>query len=93
VLLAAAVLGKVVGTGAPAVPKVGWAGGLALGLSVVPRAEIAMVILERGVSLGPWAVPPRLFSAGILVVLVTSALFPVLTDRLLDARPRLAGAS
>ena len=93
VLLAAAVLGKVVGTGAPAVPKVGWAGGLALGLSVVPRAEITMVILERGMSLGPWAVPPRLFSAGILVVLVTSALFPVLTDRLLDARPRLAGAS
>lgn len=87
VLLVAAVAGKVLGTGLPALPVAGTAGALALGVSVVPRAEITMVIMERGTELGPWAVPPQLFAGAILVTLATSAVFPVLTRRLLARHP------
>ncbi|MEX2465703.1 MAG: cation:proton antiporter [Gemmatimonadota bacterium] len=85
----AAIVGKVAGTTLPALPSLGWAGGLAVGMSVVPRAEIMMVIMERGLQLGAWAVPPRLFGASVGVVLVTSAVFPLLVGRLLEARPEL----
>lgn len=93
VLLLAAVSGKILGTGLPALPTAGTAGAVALGVSVVPRAEVAMVVMERGAGLGPWAVPPHLFGGAILVTLVTSALFPILTRRYLARHPDLVRAT
>ncbi|MFO7893624.1 MAG: cation:proton antiporter [Longimicrobiales bacterium] len=93
VLVVAAVGGKVLGTMAPAVPVSGWLAGLAVGISVVPRAEITMVVMERGTRLGDWAVPPDLFAGMFVVVLVTSAVFPLISRRLLEARPEIGGGS
>ncbi|MGM0563304.1 MAG: cation:proton antiporter [Pseudomonadota bacterium] len=52
VLLAAAVAGKLIGAGLPAWRRLGWQGGALVGLSMVPRAEIAMVVMQKGLAAG-----------------------------------------
>ncbi|MEF8816615.1 MAG: cation:proton antiporter [Salinibacter sp.] len=82
-LLAAAVLGKVVGAYVPALPVLGSSGALVLGLSLVPRAEVALVILQRGLELGAWAVPPTIFAQVVLVSAVTVLVMPFVLRPLL----------
>jgi hypothetical protein len=55
---------------------------------MIPRAEIAMVIMQKGHDLGSWAVPNHVLSAMVLVVLVTSVAAPVVLRRLLNRLPR-----
>lgn len=83
-LLAAAVAGKLLGTLLPSVASLGWRSALTLGVSLVPRAEIAMIIMEHGRQWGDWAVPAELFSAMVLVVLGTCLLAPLAMGRLID---------
>jgi Kef-type K+ transport system membrane component KefB len=90
-ILAAAVLGKVVGTVGPAWPLVGSSAALALGVSMVPRAEIAMVIVAEGRRLGAWAMPEELYGAMILMAAATCVVAPLLAAALLR-RAGLAGA-
>jgi Kef-type K+ transport system membrane component KefB len=84
VLLAAAAVGKVVGAGGSAVPVLGWSGGALLGVSMIPRAEIALLVMQRGQQLGDWAVPERLFAAVAVVALASSLLAPIAVARVLD---------
>mgnify|MGYP006293181933 CR=1 FL=1 len=90
IVLAAAVVGKVVGTFLPGWKLLGAAPALLLGVSMVPRAEISMIVMERGLAAGGDIVSPRLFGAMVLVTLVTSTVFPILTgwglDRSIEAR-------
>jgi Kef-type K+ transport system membrane component KefB len=88
VLLVAAVLGKVIGTIAPAVWRTSWTGAVLLGISLVPRAEITTIVMERGLQLGEWAVPPKVFAAMVLVVTVTSIVAPLLLRHLLQKWPQ-----
>jgi len=90
VILAAAILGKVVGTLLPAWPMVGASAALALGVSMVPRAEIAMVIVAEGRRLGNWAMPEELYGAMILVAAATCLFGPLLAAGALR-RAGLAG--
>jgi Kef-type K+ transport system membrane component KefB len=83
VLLAAAFVSKVVGTALPALPGSGLRRSFVLGLSMVPRAEIATVIMLRGATLGEWAVSPRLFAAMVVVVAATSIVTPLVVRPLL----------
>lgn len=76
VLLAVAVEGKLGGTMLPAWPSVGARGAAALGLSMVPRAEITAAVMPRGLELGEWAVTAELFAVMALVVVATSFLAP-----------------
>ncbi len=89
VLVAVAVLGKLLGAGLPALPIDGWAGAGLIGVSMVPRAEIALVVMQEGRHLGAWAVPDDIFSAMILVVVATCLTAPidlkVLLTRMLPA--------
>ncbi len=48
ILLVAAVLGKFIGTVAPAYRRIGRTGSLLLGVSMIPGAEIAMVVMRHG---------------------------------------------
>jgi len=77
VLLVVAIVGKLIGTWLPAVPAVGWSNALLVGISMVPRAEIAMVIIRRGRLLGEWAVPPHVFSAMVGVSFATCIIAPI----------------
>jgi Kef-type K+ transport system membrane component KefB len=78
VLLGIAILGKVVGTSGPALLTSNWTTALLLGVSMVPRAEITMVIMHRGLNLGEWAVPKEVFSSMALMSLITAIIVPIL---------------
>ncbi|NKB58264.1 MAG: cation:proton antiporter [Alphaproteobacteria bacterium] len=85
-LLIVAVTGKVVGAGVPALMTTSGAGALVIGVSMVPRAEIAMVIGQQARELGDWAMPPEVFSGIALVSLVTCLVTPFVVRALLKKR-------
>ncbi len=88
VLLAAAVLGKLVGTILPALAITEWTGAVLLGVSMVPRAEIAMLIMHQGRKLGPWAVPDELYAGMVVVTAGTCVLAPLALRPLLQRWPQ-----
>ncbi|NET34481.1 MAG: cation:proton antiporter [Cyanothece sp. SIO1E1] len=83
-LLIVAILGKIIGTSGPALVTVGWSSAVLLGLSMIPRAEIAMVIMQRGQQLGDWAVSPQVFAAMTIVSATTCIMTPLLLRPLLQ---------
>ena len=87
VLLIAAVAGKLVGAGVPTAVMVGVPSGVLIGISMVPRAEIALIVMQQGHALGAWAVPPELFAGMVVVSAVTSLIAPLALRPLLE-RPR-----
>lgn len=93
VLLVAAVAGKLIGTALPARWAAPRGSALPIGVSMVPRAEIAMVIIDQARRFGPDVVPPTLYGAMTLVTLVTCAATPSLVQYLLSKRPELVQSS
>lgn len=77
VLLVVAVAGKLVGAGGGSLVSLRPPGAALLGMSMVPRAEIAMIVMQHGVLLGAWAVPQHVFSAMVCVSLATCTLAPI----------------
>ncbi|MFO7973329.1 MAG: cation:proton antiporter [Candidatus Hydrogenedentota bacterium] len=82
ILITAAVFGKVLGTGVPAL-ACGFSSAALLAVSMVPRAEITMVIMKRGHQMGPDVVPDGVFAGMVLVSAVTCALAPLLLQAML----------
>jgi len=80
-LLVAAVAGKLVGAGVPAAVMVGRTSGLVIGVSMVPRAEVALLAVERGHAMG--VVPEEVFAGMAAVSLVTAITVPLLLTPLL----------
>ncbi len=78
VLLVVAVLGKIIGTGFPAWLTVGWSSAALLSISMIPRAEIVMVIMQHGQQLGDWAVSSEVFAAMTMVSIATCILSPLM---------------
>lgn len=76
-LLMAAIIGKFMGAGVPSLVMLGKSSALVLGISMIPRAEIGLIIMQQGLSLGDWALPPELFSGMIIVSLGTCLLAPL----------------
>jgi Kef-type K+ transport system membrane component KefB len=88
--------GKLVGAGGGSLVALRRRGAALLGVSMVPRAEIALIIMHHGMLLGAWAVPVHLFSAMVVVSLLTCVSAPIAIRALLrredvgasaDARP------
>jgi len=77
ILLGIAIVGKVLGTSGPALLTSKWTTALLLGVSMIPRAEITMVIMHRGLALGEWAVPREVFSSMVLMSLTTAVVVPI----------------
>ncbi len=88
ILLVAAVLGKLIGGGGFALATTGVASSILIGVSLIPRAEIAMVIMQKGLTLGPWAVPPQVFSAMVLVSVMTCVISPFILRPMLLRWPQ-----
>lgn len=86
ILIAAATGGKLVGTMAPARTVVSGTSAWLLAVSMIPRAEIAMVVMDQGRQMGSWAVPAELYAGMVLVCAVTSTVAPLVLRRML-ARP------
>lgn len=83
VLVVAAAGGKLLADGLPVLALYGWQTAVLIGLSMIPRAEISMVIMQNSMKLGQWAVPPDVYSAMVIVSFLTCALAPVIVRALL----------
>jgi Kef-type K+ transport system membrane component KefB len=81
--LGAAVLGKIIGTIGPALFCAGVAQAVILAVSMVPRAEITLVIMNKGLQLGKDVVSRQVFSAMVMVSAATCAVAPVILQKLL----------
>ena len=92
VLLVAAVLGKFLGAALPAALVVSPRDSFLIGVSMIPRAEIFLIVMLHGVVLGDWAVPEPLYIAAVFVSVATCILAPVLVRRLLADRPQVEEA-
>ncbi|MHC4877182.1 MAG: cation:proton antiporter [Planctomycetota bacterium] len=92
-LSATAIFGKVAGKWVPGLQIDSNATALLLGFSMIPRAEIAMIIVQHGQQLGDWAMPPEVFGAMVLVSLTTCILSPLVVHRLLGRWPPIDAAA
>ena len=92
VLFFVAAIGKIIGAGAPAVRYAGWVGAAVIGLSMVPRAEIAMVVLQSGAARGAETLPLELFAAGIVVCFLSCLTAPLAVRWIFGHAPTTAGA-
>ena len=88
VLLAVAVVGKVVGAGVPALLSTGLTGAAVIGVSLVPRAEIAMIVVQQGHALGEWAVPKNVYAATTFILIVTCVTAPIVLRAMLRRWPQ-----
>lgn len=87
VLTLVAIVGKVLGAAIPSLLTTGSAGATLIGVSLVPRAEITMIIMERARQLGDWAVPAELFAAFVLVSALTCLVAPIVLELLFRRWP------
>ncbi len=85
VLLLAAAASKFVFTVLPALTSMSRQEALQLAVSMIPRAEIALVVIYECRSLAPGIVPAEVFAGMVLVCLGTSVLSPLLLRRMLTA--------
>jgi Kef-type K+ transport system membrane component KefB len=86
-----ALLGKFLGAGLPAAAMLGWRQGALIGFSMVPRAEIFLLVMLFGLTLGSWAVPQVLYNAAVLTSIVTCIIGPAIVGRML--RPAAGDAT
>lgn len=80
ILFAAAVFGKLIGTSLPALFVTNKQAALLLGVSMIPRAEIAMIVMLNGIQTK--SLSAEVFGAMVVVSLLTSLLIPPLLSML-----------
>lgn len=78
VVLLVAVVTKLVGTGLPALVSVPPTAAAVLGVSMVPRAEIAMVVMQRGAHIAEGLVSDDVYAAMVFVSALTCVGSPLL---------------
>ncbi len=88
VLFIFAILSKIIANGLPVWMMSGFSSAALIGASMVPRAEITMVIMQHGLSLGDWAVPSQVFGAMVVVCAGTCFVSPILIRALLKQWPQ-----
>ncbi len=86
-LTAVAVAGKFLANGLPLRLNSSAGDAALMGISMIPRAEIAMVIVQQGRRLGDWAVSSQVYGAMVMVSLVSCILAPPLVRGMLRRRP------
>ena len=86
-LFVAAALAKVVFTALPALRAMSQRDAVTLGVSMIPRAEIALVVVYECRALAPGVVTAEVFAGMVLVSLATCITSPILLRRLLDGSP------
>jgi Kef-type K+ transport system membrane component KefB len=87
-LLAVAVTVKVLGVGLPTMAIAGWGTGIVLGVSMIPRAEIALIVMQRGQTMAGGIVSPELFAGMVTVTIGTCIAAPLAIGPLLRRYPQ-----
>ena len=90
VLFVPAVLGKVVGSGLPILKASGLRSGLLLGVSMVPRAEIGLLVARSANRLGDWAISHAMYGALVVAFGLTATAAPIVLAVLLKRWPSAA---
>ncbi len=75
VILAAAVVSKLIGCGL-AVAPLGWAAMLRVGTGMVPRGEVGMVVAQLGLSMG--VIPKPVYAVVVFMAIATTLIAPPL---------------
>lgn len=88
VLLIAAVVGKLAGTYLPALMAVDRGAALLLAVSMIPRAEIAMVVIHQGHQIGPQIVTAPIYAGMVFVTAITCVIAPAALYALLNSDQR-----
>ncbi|MFP4428800.1 MAG: cation:proton antiporter [Desulfovermiculus sp.] len=88
VLALVAIAVKVVANGVPVALLRDMSSGTLIGMSMVPRAEIALVIMQKGMYLGDWAVDQELFGAMVILSALTCMISPLVVRHLLARWPQ-----
>lgn len=83
ILFVAAVLGKIIGVAVPALRILSKRDAILLGVSMVPRAEIAMIIIYQCSVFGGNIVSGEVFAAMVLMAIMTSVIAPVVLRTML----------
>lgn len=84
VLFVPAIVGKLFGVGLPVTHKLGARAGVLLGISMIPRAEISLLVARIGNRLGSWAVPDVLYGAIVCAAAFASIVSPLVLQPLLE---------
>lgn len=85
ILVLTAFLGKYLGTFVPAFrSNINFYTASLLSLSMIPRADISLVVMERGKTLGDWAVNEEVYSSMVVVCLITCLVPPLIIYPLLE---------
>ncbi len=79
-----AVIGKLVGIWLPTRLTTGVASATLISISMLPRAEITMVILQKAQALGNDVMPPRVFGGMVMMSLLTCVVTPLCLRPLLQ---------
>jgi Kef-type K+ transport system membrane component KefB len=88
VLLLAAVTGKFLGAGLPTLAGAGATSAALIGVSMIPRAEIAMIVVHQAQQLGDWAMPERIYAGMVFVTMASCLGAPLILYRLLQRWPQ-----
>jgi Kef-type K+ transport system membrane component KefB len=88
VLLLAAAAGKFIGAGLPAIFTSGTTGAVLIGVSMIPRAEIAMIVVHQSLQWGDWGMPQRIYSAMVFVSITSCVAAPWILYLLLRRWPQ-----
>jgi Kef-type K+ transport system membrane component KefB len=88
ILLLAAVAGKFLGAGLPTLVSAGAASAALIGVSMIPRAEIAMIVVHQAQQLGDWAMPEKLYAGMVFVTMASCIGAPLILYRLLQRWPQ-----
>lgn len=83
VLIVAAFAGKFFGSAAPALICQSCKPSILLGLSMIPRAEVAMIITQRSRNLEGNVMPDRIFTAMVITSLVSCIIPPIVLKTLI----------
>jgi len=81
-LIFVAITGKMIGVGLPVLIRSNRRDALLLGVSMIPRAEISMLIIIQASILDKTLIPSELYSAMVLVVVLTSITSPIVLKKL-----------
>jgi Kef-type K+ transport system membrane component KefB len=86
ILFAGAAISKLLFTAAPALLSMSRTDAMTLGVSMIPRAEIALVVIYECRAIDSRIVPPEVFAGMVMVSLATSILAPIALRRILNAK-------
>ncbi len=78
IILAAAIVSKLVGCGLGALP-LGWGDAVRIGAGMAPRGEVGMVVAQIGLGLG--VIPPPIYAVVVFMAVATTIVAPPMLSR------------